>query len=261
MPMRAYKEGTYDPSDYHLFCYTCCTSTSGLLSPGHWLRDRPEHQAHQRLLAMAPVPSNLSWREPELRALEADRGYIPPTWYLAVPPMRVPTPDHAIILHTWDDDTRRWIKLPMTKVDETQTASQYSVQEWQQLVHNVYQSRKFYAQDQLQIGSRASTYKGLKEAIQQADLTISGRQAKRQLLEHQEFLATSAGTDIWSLDPNDLAQIVAAFKSWEDVHGNLAVSGARHLRQAQGQHSPPQGFPRHCLAELASTLHLSEHQM
>ena len=71
MPMRAYKEGTYDPSDYHLFCYTCCTSTSGLLSPGHWLREHPEHQAHQRLLAMTPAPSNLSWRECELRALEA----------------------------------------------------------------------------------------------------------------------------------------------------------------------------------------------
>ena len=225
MPMRAYKEGTYDPSDYHLFCYTCCTSTSGLLSPGHWLRDHPEHRAHQRLLAMAPVPSNLSWRESELRALEADRGYIPPTWYLAVPPQRVPTPDHAIILHTWDEDTKRWIKLPMTTVDETQTASQYSVQEWQQLVHNVYQSRKFYAQAELQIGSRAATYKGLKDAIQQADLTTSGRQAKRQLLEHQEFLATSAGTDIWSLDPNDLAQIVSAFKSWEDVNGHLAVGG------------------------------------
>ena len=53
MPMRTYKEGTYDPSDYHLFCYTCCTTTSGLLSPGHWLREHPEHQAHQRLLAFS----------------------------------------------------------------------------------------------------------------------------------------------------------------------------------------------------------------
>ena len=113
----------------------------------------------------------------------------------------------------------------MTKANETQKATQYSVQEWQQLVHSVYQSRKFFAQAELQLGSRAATYKGLKEAIQQVDSTISGRQAKRQLLERQEFLATSAGTDIWTLYPNDLAKIVAAFKSWEDINGHLAVSG------------------------------------
>ena len=225
IPMRTYKDGTYDPSDYHLFCYTCCTTTSGLLSPGHWLRDHPEHQAHQRLLAMKPATANISWRECELRALEADRGYIPPTWYLAVPPQRVPTPDQAIILHTWDEDTKRWIKLPMTKANETMVATQYSVQEWQQLVHSVYQSRKFHAQEELKTGSRASTYRGLRDALQRADSTITKRQAKRQLLEHQEFLATSAGTDIWTLDPNDLAHLVAAFKSWEDVNAHLAVSG------------------------------------
>ena len=129
MPMRAYKTGTYDPLDYHLFCYTCCTSTSGLLSPGHWLRDHPKQQAHQRRLAMtawSAAPSSQSWQECELRAIGADRGYIPPTWYLAVPPDRVPTPDQAIILHTWDEDTRRWIKLPMTKSNETQKATQYT---------------------------------------------------------------------------------------------------------------------------------------
>ena len=60
MPVWAYKAGTYDPLDYHLFCYTCCTSTSGLLSPDHWLREHPEHQAHQRLLAMAPAPASTS---------------------------------------------------------------------------------------------------------------------------------------------------------------------------------------------------------
>ena len=192
MPMRAYKTGTYDPLDYHLFCYTCCTSTSGLLSPDHWLRDHPKQQAHQRRVAKdfwSAAPSSQSWQDCELRAIGADRGYLPPTWYLAVPPDRVPTPDQAIILHTWDEDTRRWIKLPMTKSNETQKATQYSVQEWQQLVHSVYQSRKFFAQAELQLGSRAATYKGLKEAIQQVDSTISGRQAKRQLLEHQEFLA------------------------------------------------------------------------
>ena len=231
LPMRAYKDGTYDPADYHLFCYNCCTSTTGLLSPGHWLREHPEHQAHQRILAMTPSPANLSWRECELRAIEADRGYIPPTWYLAVPPQRVPTPDQAIILHTWDEDTRRWIKLPMTKSGETQQATQYSIHEWQQLVRSVYQSRKFYAQQEFQTGSRATTYKGPREAIQRADTTISGRQAKRQLLEHQEFLATSAGTDIWTLDPNDLAKIVAAFKGWEEVNGHLAVSGTVPLEQ------------------------------
>ena len=112
---------------------------------------------------MKPAPSNLSWRECELRALEADRGYIPPTWYLAVPPQRVPTPDQAIILHTWDEDTKRWIKLPMTKANETMVATQYSVQEWQQLVHSVYQSRKFHAQEELKTGSRASTYTEVSE--------------------------------------------------------------------------------------------------
>ena len=113
----------------------------------------------------------------------------------------------------------------MTKANETMVATQYSVQEWQQLVHSVYQSRKFHAQEELKTGSRASTYRGLRDALQRADSTITKRQAKRQLLEKQEFLATSAGTDIWTLDPNDLAQLVAAFKSWEDVNGHLAVSG------------------------------------
>ena len=235
MPMRAYKAGTYDPADYHLFCYTCCTSTAGLLSPGHWLREHPEHQAHQRLLAMEPPPTSLSWRECELRAIEADRGYIPPTWYLAVPPQRVPTPDQAIILHTWDEDTKRWIKL-MTKAGEEHKATQYFVHEWQQLVHSVYQSRKFYAQQEFQTGSRANAYRGLKEAIQRTDSTISGRQAKRALLEHQEFLATSAGTDIWTLDPDDLAKIVAEFKGWEEVNGHLAVEGTVPLdRYVQSQ--------------------------
>ena len=82
----AYKSGTYDPDDYHLFSYTCCTSTSGL-------------------------PQNLTWKDCELRALETDRGYIPPAWYLAAPPSSTPTPDQAIILHNGDDDTKRWIKL------------------------------------------------------------------------------------------------------------------------------------------------------
>ena len=127
--------------------------------------------------------------------------------------------------HTWDEDTKRWIKLPMTKAGEAHQATQYSVHEWQQLVHSVYQSRKFYAQQEFQTGSRANTYRGLKEAIQRADSTISGRQAKRALLEHKDFLATSAGTDLWTLDPNDLAKIVAAFKSWEEVNGHLAVEG------------------------------------
>ncbi len=89
---------------------------------------------------MTPSPANLSWRECELRAIETDRGYIPPTWYLAVPPQSVPTPNQAMIIHTWDEDTRRWIKLP--KQGEEDTASQYSVAEWERLVLNVYQSRK-----------------------------------------------------------------------------------------------------------------------
>lgn len=55
MPIRPYNTSSYDPNDYQLFCYHCCTETSSLLSPGHLLTQYPDHQEHQRALALQPM--------------------------------------------------------------------------------------------------------------------------------------------------------------------------------------------------------------
>ena len=44
-------------------------------------------------------------------------------------------------------------------------------------------------------------------------------------LDHQEFLATQAGTDLWTLEPQQLQRLVKAFHDWEKVNFTQMVTG------------------------------------
>ena len=148
LPMRPHNMNKYDPDEHALFCYNCCTEVSQMLSPNHWLLNHPAQQATERLKALTQHPPGLTMEECEVRALSGDRGYIPPTWYLATPP----------------------IKLPLTKQGEDEEASQYSLHEWHQLTQLVWKVKKEHAQQGLQT-NRSTTYKNLRESIMQADTT------------------------------------------------------------------------------------------
>ena len=132
-----------------------------MLHPGRYVP--PDQQAIERQKALNQNPPGLTMAECELRALSGDRGYIPPTWYLATPPGAAVPPNHAIIIHRWDTETSQWIKLPLTKAGEDHEASQYSPHEWQLLVKLVWQTRKAQAQQGLQT-HRPTTYKSLPAA-------------------------------------------------------------------------------------------------
>lgn len=66
----------------------------------------PRTTGRRKAKALNQTPPGLSMEECELRALAGDRGYIPPTWYLATPPGTAVLPEHAIILHKCDADTQ-----------------------------------------------------------------------------------------------------------------------------------------------------------
>eukprot|EP00434_Breviolum_minutum_P024288 symbB.v1.2.021448.t1/scaffold1853.1/size98709/4 len=222
LPMKQHNMNMYDPDEHKLFCYNCCTEVGQMLHPGRYVP--PEQQAIERQKALNQNPPGLTMAECELRALSGDRGYIPPTWYLATPPGAAVPPDHAIIIHRWDTETSQWIKLPLTKAGEDHEASQYSPHEWQLLVKLVWQTRKAQAQQGLQT-HRSTTYKSLRDALIETQPNLSKRKAKMALLDHQEFLATQAGTDLWTLEPQQLQRLVKAFHDWEKVNFTQMVTG------------------------------------
>ena len=111
LPMKQHNMNMYDPDEHKLFCYNCCTEVGQMLHPGRYAP--PDQQAIERQKALNQNPPGLTMAECELRALSGDRGYIPPTWYLATPPGAAVPPDHAIIIHRWDTETSQWIKLPL----------------------------------------------------------------------------------------------------------------------------------------------------
>ena len=211
LPMKQHNMNTYDPDEHRLFCYNCCTEVGQMLHPGGYVP--PDQQATERQKALNQNPPGMTMAECELRALSGDCGYIPPTWYLATPPNSAIPPDHAIILHRWDTETLQWIKLPLTKAGEDTDASQYSPHEWQQLIHMVWQTRRAHSQQGLQT-HRSTTYKSLRDAIIESQPNLSKRKAGLALLDHQEFLATQAGTDLWTLEPQQLQRLVKAFAEW-----------------------------------------------
>ena len=43
LPMRPHNMDSFDPDEHSLFCYSCCTEVSQMLSPGHWLLEHPAH--------------------------------------------------------------------------------------------------------------------------------------------------------------------------------------------------------------------------
>ena len=102
LPMKQHNMNMYDPDEHKLFCYNCCTEVGQMLHPGRYVP--PDQQAIERQKALNQNPPGLTMAECELRALSGDRGYIPPTWYLATPPGAAVPPDHAIIIHRWDTD-------------------------------------------------------------------------------------------------------------------------------------------------------------
>ena len=222
LPMKQHNMNMYDPDEHKLFCYNCCTEVVQMLHPGRYVP--PDQQAIERQKALNQNPPGLTMAECELRALSGDRGYIPPTWYLATPPGAAVPPDHAIIIHRWDTETSQCIKLPLTKAGEDHEASQYSPHEWQLLVKLVWQARKVQAQQGLQT-HRSTTYKSLQDALIETQPNLSKRKAKMALLDHQEFLATQAGTDLWTLEPQQLQRLVKAFHDWEKVNFTQMVTG------------------------------------
>ena len=222
LPMKQHNMNMYDPDEHKLFCYNCCTEVGQMLHPGRYVP--PDQQAIERQKGLNQNPPGFTMTECELRALSGDRGYIPPTWYLATPPGAAVPPDHAIIIHRWDTETSQWIKLPLTKVGEDHEASQYSPHEWQLLVKLVLQTRKAQAQQGLQT-HRSTTYKSLRDALIETQPNLSKRKAKMALLDHQEFLATQAGTDLWTLEPQQLQRLVKAFQDWEKVNFTQMVTG------------------------------------
>ena len=96
LPMKQHNMNMYDPDEHKLFCYNCCTEVGQMLHPGRYVP--PDQQAIERQKALNQNPPGLTMAECELRALSGDRGYIPPTWYLATPPGAAIPPDHAIII-------------------------------------------------------------------------------------------------------------------------------------------------------------------
>ena len=84
LPMKQHNMNTYDPDEHSLFCYNCCTEVGQMLHPGHNIH--PGQQSSERQKALNQNPPGMTMAECELRALSGDRGYLPPTWYLATPP-------------------------------------------------------------------------------------------------------------------------------------------------------------------------------
>ena len=72
---------------------------------------------------------------------------------------------------------------------------------------------------------RSTTFKSLQEAIMEAQPNLTKRKASLALLDHQEFLATNAGTDLWTLEPQQLQRLVKAFTEWEKVNFTHMVTG------------------------------------
>ena len=204
LPMKQHNMNTYDPDEHSLFCYNCCTEVGQMLHPGH--RIHPDQQATERRKALNQNPPGMTMAEC--------------TWYLATPPKAAVPRDHAIILHRWDAETFQWVKLPLTKAGEDE-ASQYSPHEWHQLVHLVWQTRKAHSEQGLQTHRSMS----LQDAIIEAQPNLTKRKASLALLDHQEFLATNAGTDPWTLEPQQLQRLVKAFSEWEKVNFTHMVTG------------------------------------
>ena len=85
LPMKQHNMNTYDPDEH---------------SADRSWADAP--QASERQKALNQNAPGMTMAECELRALCGDRGYLPPTWYLATPPNAAVPPDYA----RWDTESR-----------------------------------------------------------------------------------------------------------------------------------------------------------
>ena len=219
LPMKQHNMNTYDPDEHSLLCYNCCTEVGQMLHPGHNIH--PDQQASERQKALNQNPPRMTMAECELRALSGDRGYLPPTCYHQTQQYHPTTP---LSFTAAIPRTSSGSNYHSPKAGEDEDASQYSPHEWQQLVHLVWQTRQAHSQQGLQTHP-STTFKSLQDAIIEAQPNLTKRRASLALLDHQEFLATNAGTDLWTLEPQQLQRLVKAFTEWEKVNFTHMVTG------------------------------------
>ena len=74
-------------------------------------------------------------------------------------------------------------------------------------------------------GPANTSVHNVQEPLIETQPNLSKRKAKMALLDHQEFLATQAGTDLWTLEPQQLQRLVKAFHDWEKVNFTQMVTG------------------------------------
>lgn len=131
--------------------------------------------------------------------------------------------------------------------------------------HHVWQTRKSHANQGLQT-NRSATFMTVRETIVAANENMSKWKAKLALLDHQEFLATSAGTNIWTLEPAQLTRLVNAFTDWEKVNATNMVTGGNRARPPAvlpecTKHGASSRFLGSSSTKPAPTLQLQEHGM
>ena len=258
LPMKQHNMNTYDPDEHRLFCYNCCTEVGQMLHPGRYVP--PDQQATERQKALNQNPPGMTMAECELRALSGDRGYIPPTWYLATPPNSAIPPDHAIILHRWDtvdqvtihEGRRRHrcltvLSTRMATVDPPGVADQASTLPTgtpDTSLHHIQEPPRRYHRD---------TTEPLQEEGRLGPLGPPGipcHTSRHRSLDPGATTTPTVGESLRRVGENQL-----------HPHGNRPQQWPIGLHQSQRQHSAPARLPGGGAPESPSTLHLSEHRV
>ena len=260
LPMKQHNMNTYDPDEHRLFCYNCCTEVGHMLHPGRYVP--PDQQATERQKALNQNPPGMTMAECELRALSGDRGYLPPTWYLATPPNSAIPPDHAIILHRWDTETSQWIKLPLTKaghrcitvlstrlakVDPHGVADQASTLPTgtpDKPLHHIQEPARCYHRvttEPLQDESRLGPF---------GPPGIPCHTSRHRSLDLGATTTPTIGESLRRVGENQF-----------HPHGDRPQQWPIGLHQSQRQHSTPARLPGGGAPEPPPTLHLSEHRV
>ena len=219
LPMKQHNMNTYDPGRTQTLLLQLLHRSWADATPGTICPPRPT--GNRKAASLEPEPTwhdnGRMWTSRPLR-----RSRLHPTNVVSRQP-RPTRPYHQTMPSSCTAGTP-WIKLPFTKAGEDTDASQYSPHEWQQLIHLVWQTRRAHSQQGLQT-HRSTTYKSLRDAIIETQPNLSKRKAGLALLDHQEFLATQAGTDLWTLEPQQLQRLVKAFAEWEKINFTHMVTG------------------------------------
>ena len=217
LPMKQHNMNTYDPDEHRLFCYNCCTEVGQMLHPGRYVP--PDQQATERQKALNQNPLAWPWPnvnfEPsqEIAGISHQRGISPhrPTrpYHQTTPssctagtprhhsgssyhsPRQVKTQMHPSTLHTTGKSWSTWCGRPGEHTPNRD-------------------SRHIAPPHTRACGMLSSSH---------------NRTSPRGKLDHQEFLATQAGTDLWTLEPQQLQRLVKAFTEWEKINFTHMVTG------------------------------------